>query len=124
MGGLPTLFERLEIMLVDIDRLREVLDVSVEIITDEELTEVGQAIDDTLLPLLTAGVDHEAHANCREAALGMAVQVWQSRHAPGGQMIGADLNIVQTPHLLGAGLVWRFTGLLTPCMPMGGAVIA
>lgn len=110
--------------LVDIDRLREVLDLSTEIISDEELENVATAIDEALSPLLTPGVDHESHQNCREAALGMAVQVWQSRHAPGGQMVGADLNIVQTPHLLGAGLVWRFTGLLTPCMPLGGAVIA
>lgn len=111
-------------MLVDIARLREVLDLDVAIISDAELTEVATAIDEALLPLLTQGVNHEEHQNCKEAALGMAVQVWQSRHAPGGQMIGADLNIVQTPHLLGAGLVWRFTGLLTPCMPYGGAVIA
>lgn len=110
--------------LVDIDRLREVLDLDEAIISDAELTEVADAIDGSLLPLLVPGVDHSAHANCREAALGMAVQVWQSRHAPGGQMIGADLNIVQTPHLLGAGLVWRFTGLLTPCLVNGGAVFA
>ena len=115
--------ERFE-MLVEIAKLREVLDVVVEIISDEELTAVAEAVDEALLPLLTPDVDHEAHQNCREAALGMAVQVWQSRHAPGGQMVGADLNIVQTPHLLGAGLVSRFTGLLTPCMPFGGAVIA
>jgi hypothetical protein len=93
-------------------------------VSDEELTEVGQAIDGTLLPMLTAGVDHEEHQNCREAALGMAVQVWQARHAPGGQMVGSDLNMLMTPHLLGVGLVSRFTGLLTPCMPYGGAVIA
>jgi hypothetical protein len=111
-------------VLVDIDKLREVLDVSIEIISDEELTAVGVSIDEALLPLLKPDEDHETHENCREAALGMAVQVWQSRHAPGGQMVGADLNIVQTPHLLGAGLVSRFTGLLTPCMPYGGAVIA
>lgn len=111
-------------MLVNISKLREVLDVAIEIISDAELTAVAVAVDESLLPLLKPDLDHEAHENCKEAALGMAVQVWQSRHAPGGQMIGADLNIVQTPHLLGAGLVSRFTGLLTPCMPYGGAVIA
>lgn len=89
-----------------------------------DLETLCEAVDAALLPLLTDGVDHAPHANCQEAAVGIAVQVWQSRHAPGGQMLGVDMGLIQSPHLLGPGLVTRFTGLLAPCMDHAGAVVA
>ena len=81
-------------------------------------------MDAVIEPLLTQGEDHTDHANVREAALGMSVQVWQARHAPGGQLVGLDLNPQLTPHLLGPGLIQRFLGLLGPCTPYGGSVVA
>ena len=109
--------------LVDVSDLRTVLDVPEAAVPDEDLMEVIEAVEGSLLPLLK-DEDHSAHANCREAALGMSVQVWQARHAPGGQMVGIDLNPQMTPHLLGPGLLARFQGLLGPCTPYGGAVVA
>lgn len=111
-------------VLVQPDALRAVLDVSAALVPDEELQSVCDAVDAAVLPLLTDGMAHVVGANCQEAGLGIAVQVWQARQAPGGSMVGADLNPMETPHLLGPGLITRFLGLLTPCMPTGGAVVA
>lgn len=108
--------------LVLVDDLRQVLDVPETVVSDDDLEQVITATEAALLPHLTDD-DHSTHGNCGEAALGMCVQVWQSRHAPGGQMVGVDLNPQSTPHLLGPGLLMRFQGLLGPCLPWGGAVI-
>lgn len=107
--------------LVTPEELRAVLgSVAVEV---EELQKVCDATDQSLLPLLT-DEDHSLHQNCREAGLTVAVQIWQSRHAPGGQMVQADFGVISSPHLLGPGLVSRVAGTLGPCTPYGGAVIA
>lgn len=111
-------------ILVDITELRAVLDVTTANVSDEELAAVADAVDAAVLPLLTDGMAHEPGPNCREAGLGIAVQVWQARQAPGGSMVGVDLAPIESPHLLGPGLVPRFFGLLSPCMPTGGAVVA
>jgi hypothetical protein len=106
--------------------LRRVIDVSVAAVPDEELDRLCIAADRVLLPLLT-DEDHSdpaLHANCHEAALTVAVQLWQSRHAPGGQMLGTDFGAIPTPHLGGPGLVSRVRGMLGPCEPFGGAVFA
>jgi hypothetical protein len=111
--------------LVDVNDLRQVLDIPRTVADDASLEAVIAATESALLPHLT-GDDlstHAAHPNCSEAALGMSVQVWQSRSAPGGQMIGVDLMPQSTPHLLGPGLLMRFQGLLGPCLPYGGAVV-
>jgi hypothetical protein len=110
--------------LVSVDDLRQVLDLPEALVPDADLQAVTDAVDAAIIPLLSADEDHTLHANAREAALGMAVQVWQSRHAPGGQMVGVDLNPQMTPHLLGPGLVARYAGLLGPCLAYGGAVTA
>lgn len=111
-------------VFVEVDDLRKVLDVPDALATDEDLESVIAAIDAVLLDALNKDEDHSTHSNAREAGLGMAVQVWQSRHAPGGQMVGVDLNPQVSPHLLGPALLTRFSGVLQPCMRWGGAVIA
>jgi len=50
----------------------------------------------------------------REAALAIAVDVWQSRVAPGGQMEAVDFT--PGPYRLGRSLVGRVSGLLGPYM--------
>lgn len=109
--------------LVEVGTLRKVLDLPEAAASDAELQQVIDATEQAVMPLLNDD-DHSVHENCREALLGMSVQVWQSRHAPGGQMVGVDLNPQATPHLLGPGLIQRFMGELGPCTPYGGAVIA
>jgi hypothetical protein len=111
-------------ILVDVDTLRTTLDVPVSVVPDADLEAVCLAVDAAVLPLLTNGMAHVPGPNCQEAGLGIAVQVWQSRTAPGGAMVGVDLNPLEAPHLLGPGLIPRFMGLLSPCTPYGGAVVA
>jgi len=113
--------------LVDVDTFRKVLDIPVAMASDADLEEVILATESSLLaylvPPATPGA-YDTNPSVREACLGMSVQVWQARQAPGGQMVGVDLNPQQTPYLLGPGLVLRFQGLLGPWMPQGGAVVA
>jgi hypothetical protein len=104
------------VTLVTATRLREVLDLP-ESVGDPELVAVCEAVDGALLPLLDPG-DHTTHPHCVEAALGIAVQIWQARSAPGGQLVGSDLGPITSPHLLGPGLITRFGGLLAPCLPV------
>jgi hypothetical protein len=75
------------------------------------------AVRDRLVTVLPDGStpDHDTHPNDREAALAVAVQVWQARQAPGGQMVGPDLVPYAAPHLLGPGLQARILGLISPC---------
>lgn len=112
--------------LVTVDDLRPVLDVPDTVVPDTELKQVCLAADQTLLPLLT-DEDHSdplTHANCHEAALTVAVQLWQARNAPGGHMVGTDLGMIPTPHLAGPGLITRVAGSLGACLRYGGAMIA
>lgn len=112
--------------LVAPDDLRAQIDVPVTVVPDTELQRICDATDRVLLPLLT-DEDHSdpvTHANCHEAGLTVAVQLWQSRSAPGGQMIGTDFGTIPTPHLGGPGLVTRVRGMLGPCELWGGAVVA
>ena len=115
--------------LADPATVRKALDVTTDMVSDAEIQTLCETVDAALLPLLTPDhVDADAtvvsHPNCSEAAVGCAVQVWQARYAPGGQVVGGDFQAQFTPHLLGPGLVIRYQGLLGPCMPYAGAVVA
>jgi hypothetical protein len=110
--------------LVAVDDLRAALDVPATLVDDQTLQGVCDAATAALVPHLKPEEDHSLHATDREAALTIAVHVWQSRHAPGGQMVGVDLAPQITPHLLGPGLIMRVQGLVSECLPYGGAVVA
>jgi hypothetical protein len=56
----------------------------------------------------------------REAALAVAVDVFQSRQAPGGQMSGVDFT--PGPYRLGRSLITRVSGLLGRYMDAGSLV--
>jgi hypothetical protein len=66
---------------------------------------------------------HDAHPQDKEAALAVAVQIYSSRTAPGGQMQALDFGQITTPHLLGPGLHGRVMGLLGVCRRHGGLVV-
>ena len=66
---------------------------------------------------------HDNHANDKEAAGAVAVQIWTTRTAPGGQMQSVDFQPVFTPNLLGPGLMARVMGLVNPCRVAGGLVV-
>jgi hypothetical protein len=108
--------------LIDVDEFRDVLNVSNQTATDATLEQVISAAESIILPQLRAG-DYTTNGAVREAALAVAVQVWQARSAPGGQMVGIDLAPMQTPHLLGVGLLARVRGLISPFTHFGGAAV-
>lgn len=56
----------------------------------------------------------------REAALAVAVEIFQQRTSPGGTIQSVDFT--PAPHRLGRSLLTRVTGLLAPYMSMGGFV--
>jgi hypothetical protein len=88
---------------------------------EQRVAQVCQAADAAVRNVLDpAKGPHDDHANDREAAAAVAVQVWQSKQAPGGQMNGLDYAPVISPHLLGPGLLARVQGLLRPCRAFGG----
>ena len=66
---------------------------------------------------------HDDHAQDMEAAGAVAVQIYSSRKAPGGQMQAVDYQPIITPNLLGPGLIARVQGLLGPCRKHGGLVV-
>lgn len=66
---------------------------------------------------------HDDHPQDKEAALAIAVQIYNTRTAPGGQSQAVDFGQVITPHLLGPGLSARVMGLLGVCRKYGGLVI-
>lgn len=63
---------------------------------------------------------YDAVEPVREAALAIAVDVWQSRVAPGGQLEGVDFT--PGPYRLGRSLLTRVSGLLGPYMNVAGLV--
>lgn len=68
--------------------------------------------------ILTSQIDlYDNTPAVREAALNIAVEVFQQRVAPGGTIQAVDFT--PTPHRLGRSLMTRVTGLLQPYMDMG-----
>jgi len=89
-----------------------------------ELTQVCDAADVVVRRYLDPNKGpHDDHAQDREAAGAIAVQIYTTRKAPGGQMQAVDFQPVFTPNLLGPGLTARIMGLLGPCRAHGGLVV-
>jgi hypothetical protein len=111
--------------LVDLDQLRGILDLPEHLASDAEL----QVVCDAATTLVLAQLDplkapHTWHPWDREAALTVAVDLWQARSAPGGQTAGPEWAQVTSPSMLGPGLIMRVVGVLGPCLASGGAIVA
>lgn len=63
-------------------------------------------------------IDHAAHVKDREAALNVAVSVFQGRTASGGQVVGLEYQ--PTPFRMGRQLMDTVSGLLAGCLDVGG----
>jgi hypothetical protein len=108
-------------LLITPTELAELLDFSGD---DTGLQQVCEAADAVVRRLLDDEKGpHAQHAWDREAAGAVAVQIFQARQAPGGQMNGLDLGPIASPHLLGIGLSSRINGLIAPCRTFGGPVV-
>lgn len=109
-------------LLVSPAELATLLDIA-EAGYETELDQTCTAATTVVTRMLRTDVDHSTHAHDREAASAVAVQIWQARQSPGGQMLGGDMLAYASPHLLGPGLVARVKGLIAPCQLWGGLVV-
>lgn len=88
--------------------------------------QVADAADEILSALLApttaAGVaiDHSTHSRCKEAALSVATEIYQSRTAVGGQPVGFDFQ--PGPYRLSVWLTRRVASLTASCQDVGGMV--
>lgn len=109
-------------MLVPIEELKLVLGVG-DLYPDEQLEQVAQAAEDVLVAYLRPlddGETWEDYPEVREAALAIAVDLWQSRLAPGGQLNAVDFT--PGPYRLGRSLIGRVSGLVGRHLDVAGMV--
>lgn len=108
--------------LVTVTELRSVLNLGDNPLYEVEVYErVADAASELLHPYLVPRDGGYAEvAPVREAALAIAVELWQHRIAPGGQMQAADFT--PSPFVLGRSLLGKVSGLLGPYMDVEGQV--
>lgn len=85
-------------------------------------TQVAGAVDDLLHDLLTEESQH-SHGNHypeKEAALGIAVDLYQARTAAGGESVALDFT--PGPYRVSSALLKRYSALLAPYMKVNGMV--
>lgn len=97
--------------LVTISELKSALGVG-SLYSDEMLQEICDASALLIEPLVTAESFEAEPAPMRQAALGLAVDLFQSQRAVGGQPVAADYT--PAPFRLGRSLMSKFSGLLAP----------
>lgn len=106
--------------LVTADELAVALGLPTPTDEDSPLNVCADAASSWLVQYLTPDVDHSEHAYCRRAALEVAVNMWQSATAAGGQPVNADFT--PAPYQMGASLLRRVAGIIAPCRPASGLV--
>ena len=88
--------------------------------TDPAVIRAAAASNEVIPPNQTEipGPDHATHMKDREAALAVAVDIFQARTAAGGQAVGLDFQPL--PFRMGAQLMSTVSGLLGTCIDQGG----
>lgn len=86
--------------------------------TDSGIISSALAANEVIFDYLTPDIDHSKHASDREAALSVAVTIFQNRTASGGQAIGMDYTPL--PFRIGPALLTTVAGLLGPCLDQNG----
>ena len=84
------------------------------------LTETAAAAAELIGWLVKPDEDHSTHAACREAALLVAVELWQARQTSGGQPIALDFQPI--PSRVSVYTTRRVHTLLGKCLAMNGWV--
>lgn len=87
---------------------------------DVVLDQVAEAADDIVASLLSDGAYELAPAPCKEAALSVAVELFQARTASGGQPVSLDFTPGQ--YRLSVWLTRRVHALVMPYADVNGLV--
>ena len=111
-------------MLTDTAQLRQLLSLPAEPPGGDSwtpaLTAVAQAADAVLAGQLDPFDDHSTHPACREAALHVAVDIWQARTSAGGQPVALDFQ--PGSYRLSRYLVSTVSALIAPCRAAGAMI--
>lgn len=105
--------------LVTGEELAEVLDLDYPI-SGEPFDQVAEAADDIVAALITTGAYELEPAACKEAALSVAVEIFQARTAAGGQAVATDFS--PGPYRLSVWMTRRVMALLGPYLNVGGMI--
>lgn len=99
--------------IVTATQLRQVLGVSVSLYSDAYLDDIIYTAETVVLPMISKTVAEltvAENATVESTVLNVAVEVFQSRVAPGGAIEGVDFSVA--PYRLGRSLFNRVSGLL------------
>jgi hypothetical protein len=86
----------------------------------EPYDQVAAAADDIVASLLTADAVEDEPPACKEAALSVAVEIYQARTAAGGQAVATDFS--PGPYRLSVWMTRRVMSLLGPYMNVNGMI--
>ena len=106
--------------LVTGEELADALDLEYAEPLDAVLDQVADAADDIVGALITTGAYELEPAACKEAALAVGIEIFQSRTAAGGQAVAVDFT--PGPYRLSVWLTRRVMSLLGPYLNVGGMV--
>jgi hypothetical protein len=87
---------------------------------EEPYDQVAAAADDIVASLLTDAAYELEPPACKEAALAVAVDMYQARTAAGGQAVATDFS--PGPYRLNAWLTRRVSGLIGQYMDVKGMI--
>lgn len=87
-----------------------------------DFDQVAGSVDDLLHSILTdeATHSHADHYPEKEAALGIAVDLYQARTAAGGESVALDFT--PGPYRVSSAIIKRYSALLAPYMSTAGMV--
>ena len=86
----------------------------------EPYDQVAEAADDIVASLLTDAAYELEPPACKEAALAVAVEIFQARTAAGGQAVATDFS--PGPYRLSVWMTRRVMSLLGPYMNVTGMI--
>jgi hypothetical protein len=87
---------------------------------EEPYDQVAAAADDIVASLLTDAAYELEPPACKEAALAVAVEIFQARTAAGGQAVATDFS--PGPYRLSVWMTRRVMSLLGPYMDIKGMI--
>lgn len=109
--------------IIDLEDFKVVLGVG-DLYPDPDLERVTQAATNIIIAYLVQDeddpIDYALVPEVVEAATAIAVDMWQSRLAPGGQMNAVDFT--PGPYRMGKSLITRVSGLIGQHMDTGALV--